>query len=503
MMKKIILSIVSLSVILGLFYSCKDEMEEVPLAPNFESNMQEVTAGESVIFNDISQGNPSRWDWAFEGGTPSTSQLSSPSVTYNLPGSYKVTLMIGRKNDSTSVTKEEYITVGYGQITADFEANATTVTHGESITFSDLSTGIPTTWRWEFIPKDGGETITSEEQNPTITFNTPGTYSVKLIASNPASSNETTKTDLLTIIDASYVEAGIAAESQGTYASGSIQFKDGSLGTAKSWNWTFEGGTPANSTEQNPVVTFNTPGRYNVKLVVTNDFTSDETEIEDYVLVIPNDKLAAFYPLDGNGNDAGPRHVDASNLGDGTIHFDQPDRKSVNKVAYFDGESVLVAPDNDALNFGTSDFTVACWIKTNVTSRMMVWMESGGINGSGDKQAWLRIGDNTSDRKARFCVEDDSGSNILNSSAELSDNTWHQVVCVRKGTNSSIYVDGVLVLSKDASNTKDASSSQPFNIGGQAVSGGTHNNFFIGLIDELIVYNKALTEQEINELYNF
>jgi PKD repeat protein len=310
-----------------------------------------------------------------------------------------------------------------------------------------------------------------------------------------------TKTDWITIIDASYVEAGFTAELQGTYAGGKVQFEDASLGTAKSWIWTFEGGNPSSSEEQNPLVTYDAPGRYKVSLVATNDFTSSEIVVEDYVLVVPNDGLVAFYPLDGNGNDAGPNQVDASNAGNGTISFDQLDRKSVNPAASFDGSSVLVAPDHNAFNFGTTDFTIACWVKTEVTSRMMVWMESGGIQGSGDKQTWLRLGDNTTDRKMRFAVEDATGGHILNSSAGVSDNEWHHVVCVRKGATSSIYVDGSLVLARDAANIKEVSSAQPFNIGAQAASGGAHSNFYIGLIDELILYNKALTEQEITVLF--
>jgi PKD repeat protein len=498
-MKRITLTILSV-LILGIFYSCQEETDMPPLNAEFDADKQEVTAGGEINFSDASTGNPSRWDWTFEGGTPATSELSSPAIVYESPGSYKVTLMVGRKNDSTSVTKESFITVGYGPVTADFNANETTVTQGESITFTDLSEGIPTSWAWEFIPTDGSESITSEEQNPTVTFENPGIYSVKLIASNPAGSDEMTKTDWITIIDASYVEAGFTAELQSTYAGGTVQFKDASLGTAKSWSWTFEGGNPSSSTEKNPLVTYDTPGRYKVSLVATNDFTSSEIEVEDYVLVVPNDGLVAFYPMDGNGDDAGPNQVNASNVGDGTISFDQLDRKSVNPAASFDGSSVLVAPDHNAFNFGTSDFSVACWVKTDVTSKMMVWMESGGINGSGDKQTWLRLGDNTTNRQARFCVEDDTGSNILNSSTGVSDNQWHHMVCVRKGATSSLYIDGTLILAKDASSIKDVSSTQPFNIGAQAASGGGHSSYFIGLIDELILYNKALTEQEITNL---
>ena len=499
-MKIKILTILSIA-LFAIFFSCKDEIDKPQLAADFEANKHEVKAGETVIFNDASTGNPSRWNWTFEGGTPQTSVLSSPSVVYKTPGTYQVKLMVGAAGDSVLIAKDAFITVGYGEVTADFSASETTVIQGQAITFTDMSKGIPTSWAWEFIPVGGGNTITSNVQNPAVTFENPGIYTVKLKSTNPTGSNEKIKTDLVTIIDASYVEAGFNADFQGTYSGGTIHFKDASLGTAKTWNWTFEGGTPATSSEQNPVVTFGTPGRYKVKLVVANNFKSSEKEVDDYILIIPDDGLAAFYPFDGNANDAGPNKVDASNLGTGTVKFDQMDRKVVNSAALFDGASVLVAPDHNALNFGVGDFSVACWLKTDVTSKMMVWMESGGIKGAGDLQTWMRIGDNTKDKKVRFCVEDATGSNIPNSATGVSDNVWHHVVCTRKGTTSSIYIDGKLIIAKDVATIKEVSSKQPFNIGAQAGAGGTYASFYIGLIDELILYNKALTNQEVIDLY--
>jgi len=52
--------------------------------------------------------------------------------------------------------------------------------------------------------------------------------------------------------------------------SGTINFKDQSSNVATSWSWTFSGGSPSTSTSRNPVVTYSTPGTYNVTLTASN-----------------------------------------------------------------------------------------------------------------------------------------------------------------------------------------------------------------------------------------
>lgn len=65
-----------------------------------------------------------------------------------------------------------------------------------------------------------------------------------------------------------------------------VNFTDASAG-ADSWSWSFEGGTPSSSTDQNPSVVYNTPGTYNVELEVTNSAGSTATELKlDYINVI-------------------------------------------------------------------------------------------------------------------------------------------------------------------------------------------------------------------------
>lgn len=65
-----------------------------------------------------------------------------------------------------------------------------------------------------------------------------------------------------------------------------VDFYDNSLGLVTSWNWTFEGGNPASSTAQNPIVTYNTPGLYNVQLIVNDGTVIDTLLMEDYIDVI-------------------------------------------------------------------------------------------------------------------------------------------------------------------------------------------------------------------------
>lgn len=62
-------------------------------ASNFRADNQQVLLGGQIKFNDLSNGFPTKWTWTFEGGTPSTSTEQNPTVTYNQPGVYSVTLV--------------------------------------------------------------------------------------------------------------------------------------------------------------------------------------------------------------------------------------------------------------------------------------------------------------------------------------------------------------------------------------------------------------------------
>jgi len=64
-----------------------------------------------------------------------------------------------------------------------------------------------------------------------------------------------------------------------------VQFSDQTSETPNSWSWTFEGGIPAVSTEQNPLVIYNTPGKYSVTLEASNIYGTATLERTEYVEV--------------------------------------------------------------------------------------------------------------------------------------------------------------------------------------------------------------------------
>ncbi|MDX2359276.1 MAG: PKD domain-containing protein [Crocinitomicaceae bacterium] len=77
---------------------------------------------------------------------------------------------------------------------ADFSGTPTTICAGESVSFTDLSTNTPTSWSWDF-----GDLGTSSAQNPSHTYNTAGTYTVILTATNADGSDGHTITDYITV----------------------------------------------------------------------------------------------------------------------------------------------------------------------------------------------------------------------------------------------------------------------------------------------------------------
>ena len=71
-----------------------------------------VCQGDSLTYTDLSwNGNPTSWNWTFAGGTPATSTDSMPTIIYNTPGVYDVSLTVTNGSGSVSATKNTYITV--------------------------------------------------------------------------------------------------------------------------------------------------------------------------------------------------------------------------------------------------------------------------------------------------------------------------------------------------------------------------------------------------------
>ncbi len=90
---------------------------------NFTANKQIVCVGQTVSFTDISNiSTPTSWNWAFQGGTPSTSSVQNPTVSYSTPGTYSVQLTSSNAAGSSSPeVKINYITVNAAPVTGSLQ----------------------------------------------------------------------------------------------------------------------------------------------------------------------------------------------------------------------------------------------------------------------------------------------------------------------------------------------------------------------------------------------
>lgn len=83
----------------------------MPPAPSFTVNKQIICPNTTVNFSDLTYGNPIAWQWTFTGGSPATSTLTNPSVTYSVPGIYAVSLSVTNINGTSVLTQTAYINV--------------------------------------------------------------------------------------------------------------------------------------------------------------------------------------------------------------------------------------------------------------------------------------------------------------------------------------------------------------------------------------------------------
>jgi len=77
----------------------------------FTADTTLIFKGDSIHFTDLSENNPSGWEWEFEGGIPEISTEQNPVVIYNVSGYYDVTLNVSNIYGSDSLTISDYITV--------------------------------------------------------------------------------------------------------------------------------------------------------------------------------------------------------------------------------------------------------------------------------------------------------------------------------------------------------------------------------------------------------
>ena len=248
-----------------------------------------IGAGGTVNFqgsgSDPDNNLPLTYAWTFAGGSPASSTAQNPGVvTYAAVGTYTASLIVRDSLNLASTTVTRTITVSAAAnqpplATIAAPAANVSVVPGGTVSFqgsgSDPDNNLPLTYAWTFT---GGSPASSTAQNPgAVTYSTAGTYSASLIVRDGLGLASTAVTRTVTVTAAQIpvariddptgnvtIRQGQQVEFQGTPV-------DSESNRPFSFLWTFGGGVPSTSTQEDPgKVTFNTPGTFTVSFVVTN-----------------------------------------------------------------------------------------------------------------------------------------------------------------------------------------------------------------------------------------
>lgn len=113
-----------------------------------------------------------------------------------------------------------------------------------------------------------------------------GVYEVKAIVSDMVPGNAADSVVWQVEVNpVSGINADFTSDATTVCDQDTIQFTDASSGEITSWLWSFEGGAPGTSTEQNPLVFYETPGTFDVSLTVSDGTDSDTLTMPDYMTV--------------------------------------------------------------------------------------------------------------------------------------------------------------------------------------------------------------------------
>lgn len=313
-----------------------------PIA-EFSGTPTSVMEGQTVTFNDESLNNPTSWSWSFPGGTPENSEEQNPVVTYNSFGTYGVSLTATNDEGSNTLEKQNYIdvtefiltycessstdfsneyisNVNFGNINnssggsfySDFTDQIIEAEPGNSYNISITPTKSNKNRREYFRVwidyningdfTDAGELVFSADRQRnavsgliTIPSNASGMTRMRVsmkynAVPGPCETFTYGEVEDYTINFSEPVPqppvADFTADKTTVLIGNSVNFTDQSTNNPTDWSWSFEGGTPLTSTVQNPAVSYNTLGTYDVTLTATNNEGSDILTKAGFITVV-------------------------------------------------------------------------------------------------------------------------------------------------------------------------------------------------------------------------
>jgi hypothetical protein len=191
---------------------------------------------------------------------------------------------------------------------------------------------------------------------------------------------------------------------------------------------------------------------------------------------------------------------------DGTLNGDATFvAGKVGNAFSFGGAGHVALPKVSEWNFGTSSFSIAAWFaSSSVGYRNIIRYHDGG-----GSSGWWGVRSNP-DGRLQFLLADASGSpnnQTLTSTEVVADGAWHHVVAVRdaSGGQLRLYLDGAEAAAPIADNGYEVAGDSDTNAAiGAGLWGNSDSRWepWIGEVDEVMLFNRPLTEEEVRALAN-
>jgi hypothetical protein len=227
--------------------------------------------------------------------------------------------------------------------------------------------------------------------------------------------------------------------------------------------------------------TFNSSGTFTVGGLKT--YTHNTLD------VFGDSSCLALYTLDGNANDTGGTY-------NGTASNITYNQSYINNGGVFNGSSSKITVSGLSSMFGSkTTFSVSLWFKTTATGNRALFDDYNFTN----YNIQLYLYDGNLNVSVRF---NNSDSNMTTSSSTYNDGNWHHVVVTSDQSTYYTYVDGSQIRTWSAPGSSYSGGSPVPTIGASTHPPSTVYNYWDGNIDQVRIFNKALSSTEVATLYN-
>ena len=399
-----------------------------------------VYAGVPVVLTATYNTAVTHLEWTSETAGLDRLAIASPTVTFSTAGPHTVSVT-ATSNDGRTATATYDITVEAAPaIDATFTMTTRSVPAGERVTFLPTNPMSGCRYLWEM---PGAEEETSTAINTATSYTLQGTYTVTLTVTAPdgTQKSHSEQLEVLEVAPKAAFEITPAVVVKGE----TLNLIDKSLYSPTAWEWYVSNGS-ANylAYDQHKTFAIDKPGIYSVKLTATNGSGATSTTRERAIIVT---------------------NADSKN---GLV---------------FNYDAAAVTASKQPLTAGQKTFSIDWWMNCG--------NPEGDSNGLGESEGTMIVKTLNNGKLALYI----NGKSVMTADNFVIPGEWHHYAITFNQGKVLFYRDGWLRLTRPMSATTALSTVNTFRIGGSQAP-------FNGSIDELRVWGKVLTEEEMKVYSN-